>query len=56
MQSLVQQIEAGHQRTHDMMMKLMDVMQAERETEVAERDQKGKVKKTVSRVKKKEAA
>jgi hypothetical protein len=36
----------------DMMKEMIKLAAAERETEVAERDQKGKVKKTVSRVKK----
>jgi hypothetical protein len=39
---------------NDAILKAIDAMLAERETEVSERDQKGKVKKTVSRVKKKE--
>ena len=48
-------IEQNSKAQNDMLMKVLEAAMSERETEVAERDSKGKVKKTVSRVKKKAA-
>jgi hypothetical protein len=42
-----------HIQQMEVMTRLAEMASAERENEVTERDQKGKVKKTVSRVKKK---
>lgn len=48
----IQSLLDAQQQQHDMMKEMIKLAAAERETEVAERDTKGKVKKTVSRVKK----
>jgi hypothetical protein len=48
----IQSLLDAQQQQQDLMHKMIDAQMAERENEVTERDQKGKVKKTVSRVKK----
>jgi hypothetical protein len=48
----IQSLLDAQQQQHDLMHKMLELQAAEREQEVTERDQKGKVKKTVSRVKK----
>jgi hypothetical protein len=53
--SVLALIEQNSKSQNDMLMRVLEAAMSERETEVAERDSKGKVKKTVSRVKKKAA-
>ena len=51
-QMVINTIQENSRAQNEVLMKVLEASLAERETEVAERDPKGKVKKTVSRVKK----
>jgi hypothetical protein len=48
----IQSLLDAQQQQADLMHKMLDLQAAERENEVTQRDEKGKVKKTVSRIKK----
>jgi hypothetical protein len=51
-QAILQMMQDNTKAQNDVILKMVEASLAERETEVSERDSKGKVKKTVSRVKK----
>jgi hypothetical protein len=53
MKSILSMIQDNSRAQNEAILKMIEASLAERETEVSERDAKGKVKKTVSRVKKK---
>jgi hypothetical protein len=53
LQGQIDAVLEGQKQMHEQIMQTKELASAEREAEVTERDQKGKVKKTVSRVKKK---
>lgn len=52
LQGKVDALLAAADRQHELQVKAMELASAERENEVTQRDEKGKVKKTVSRIKK----
>jgi len=52
LQGKIDALLQASQQQHDLQIKALEIAQAEREQEVTQRDEKGKVKKTVSRIKK----